>query len=183
MAVVNARLTLVTPQFENALQEFEVKISDNKSHSEPGCGNSGSSAGAGLLTGAGLLAGAGLQREAPQTAAPQTAAPQPQITMRTLKREDSISDQDAAEQIALDTKTAFEKGWLIGGDKRSSNSVEFWMKAMLVHIQSLKRKYDGEVDFVSQLDSYAAMYWRFVCTRILDVAEWSQAKPLGKQWR
>jgi hypothetical protein len=170
MVVVNARLTLVAPQFENALQEFEVKISDNRSQCESSSGPPvGSSAGAGL---AGMTL--------PQTTAPQTPAPKPQPTMRTLKREESISDHEAAEQIACDTKTAFEKGWLIGGDKRSSNSVEFWMKAMLAHIQSLKRKYKGEADFVVELDSYASMYWKFVCTRILDVAEWSQAQPLGK---
>jgi hypothetical protein len=99
--------------------------------------------------------------------------------LRTLKREESISDQDAAEQIANDTKDAFEKGDLVGGDKRASNSVEFWMQAMLAHIQSLKRKHCNELDFVSQLDSYASMYWKFVCTRILNVEDWSQAQPLG----
>jgi hypothetical protein len=151
-----------------------VKISDIKSHSEPAHGitsQSGASSSAGL---AGLLPLRVAPSEDPVTV--PKAVPE---TLRTLKREESISDQDAAEQIAIDTRNAFEKGELVGGDKRASNSVEFWMQAMLAHIQSLKRKHDSELDFVSQLDSYASMYWKFVCTRILNVEEWSQAQPLG----
>jgi hypothetical protein len=164
--VVNARLTLAVHNLDNLLQEFEVKISDSKSHSEPG--GSVPSATAGLV---------------PVGAAPSAAPPAglpPQVVLRILKREVSISDQDAAEQIACDTKIAFEKGELIGGDKRSSNSVEFWMQAMLAHIQSLKRKHNGEADFVDTLDSYASMYWKFVCTRILSPDDWSQAQRLGQ---
>jgi hypothetical protein len=160
--LLNARPTLTTPTLDNSLQEFEVKISDTKSTSEQG--SSVPAAKAGI---------------APVAYVPFVAA-EPKKIIRTLKREESISDQDAAEQIACDTKLAFEKGWLIAGDKRSSNSVEFWMQSMLLHIQSLKRKYDGELDFVSQLDSYASMYWKFVCTRILNVEDWSHAQPLGK---
>ncbi len=155
------------------VQEFEVKISDTKSSSEPGNPALAATPNAAPFVptlfasyGAGSGSGSG-------------SASAPQQAIRTLKREESISDQDAAEQIACDTKIAFEKGELIGGDKRSSNSVEFWMKSMLLHIQSLKRKYTGEVDFVSQLDTYASMYWKFVCTRMLDVEDWSQAQPLG----
>ncbi len=152
------------------VQEIEVKISDTKSTSEPG--NQASAANpkaAPLVPTMSASSGSGLG-----------SASVPQPTIRTLKREESISDQDAAEQIACDTKIAFEKGELIGGDKRSSSSVEFWMQSMLLHIQSLKRKYNGEVDFVLQLDSYASMCWKFVCTRILNVEDWSQAQPLGK---
>ncbi len=151
------------------VQEFEVKISDTKSSSEPGNPALAANPNATPLVPT-LFSSSGSGSGSASVSKP---------AIRTLKREESISDQDAAEQIACDTKIAFEKGELIGGDKRSSNSVEFWMQSMLLHIQSLKRKYTGEVDFVSQLDTYASMYWKFVCTRMLDVEDWSQAQPLG----
>jgi hypothetical protein len=151
------------------VQEFEVKISDTKASSEPG----------NPALAANPKAAPFIPTVFASSGSGSGSASVPQPAIRTLKREESISDQDAAEQIACDTKIAFEKGELSGGDKRSSNSVEFWMQSMLSHIQSLKRKYTGELDFVSQLDTYASMYWKFVCTRMLYLEDWSQAQPLG----
>ena len=86
------------------VQEFEVKISDIKSSSEQG-NQSGSAATpkAPFVPVSFASSGSG-----------SDSASVPRPTIRTLKREESISDQDAAEQIACDTKIAFEKGELIG---------------------------------------------------------------------
>lgn len=58
---------------------------------------------------------------------------------RTLARTPSVPDESAAELIATHTKRLFGEGKLTGGDQ-NHQCVEFWMKQMLAHLQSLRKK-------------------------------------------
>ena len=99
---------------------------------------------------------------------------------RTLEREASVPDDDAAEHIALDTKDAFDRGDLVSSNKLAAKSVEFWVQAMYMHLLYLYRKFTGEpAQFVDQLDSYVNLYWKFICTRLLQVSNWDAAVRIG----
>jgi len=99
--------------------------------------------------------------------------PPPAKRLRVLEKKESATDADAAENIACDTKKAFELGDVRG--------VEFWMMAMLVHVQSQRKRWTGEPDkFIESLDAFCAQYWRFVCTRMLSLIDYSKAEQLAK---
>jgi hypothetical protein len=110
-----------------------------------------------------------------------TAAAAPEASpRRILERVVSVTDQEAAENIATDTKDAFERGDLVSQNKLVAKSVEFWAAAMFSHLQYLLRKFTGDPkDFVGQLDDYSSLYWKFICTRLLQVSDWEAAVKLG----
>lgn len=62
-----------------------------------------------------------------------------QVAPRTLTRQPSASDASAAEVIATHTKRLFASGKLCGGPS-NHECVEFWMKQMSSHLESLKKE-------------------------------------------
>ena len=67
--------------------------------------------------------------------------------------------------------------------------MEFWATAMFDHLDSLHRKFSGDAsEFVAQLDGYCGLYWRFICTRLLQAhwvegAGWGWGVGVGRGWR
>jgi hypothetical protein len=91
---------------------------------------------------------------------------------RTLKREHSVTEEAAAEEIAKTTRTAFENNLLCSDDSRNNTTVEFWLQGMIAHIDGQKRRWVGDsAGFVGSLDGWSSQYFRFVCTRLLGVTD------------
>ena len=61
-----------------------------------------------------------------------------------------------------------------------SQSVEFWMQAMRQHVTSLRKKQDGSdlATWVSGLDSYVGLYFRFCSSQIAMISDWGAANRL-----
>ena len=97
---------------------------------------------------------------------------------RTLKREDTVEDSTAAEDIAQHTKELFEQSLLVGG-QTNQRTVLFWMGEMLKHIRGLSRRCEDKDTFLEQLDEYCVMYYRFCTKRILDVDDLDSARKLS----
>jgi hypothetical protein len=156
--------------------EFEVQVSDQtKSKSLPS-----QAANKGASDNAGIRVEPSRGGAVPRPVSP-TPAPAPEASpRRTLERVASVTDKEAAENIATDTKDAFERGDLVASNKLVAKSVEFWAGAMYSHLQYLLRKFKGDpTDFVGQLDDYCSLYWKFICTRLLQVSDWEAAVKLG----
>jgi hypothetical protein len=70
---------------------------------------------------------------------------------RTLKREDTVEDSTAAEDMAQHTTELFEQSLLVGGHT-NQRTVLFWMGEMLKHIRGLNRRCENKDTFLEQLD-------------------------------
>jgi hypothetical protein len=129
--------------------EFEVQVSDqtkSKSLPSPAAIQGGTDSGGIAVD----LFDSSRGGAVPKAPAPPTLAPAPEASpRRTLERVDSVTDHEAAENIATDTKDAFERGDLVSSNKLVAKSAEFWAAAMFSHLQYLERKFTGDPkDFV-----------------------------------
>jgi hypothetical protein len=110
-------------------------------------------------------------------AQPKSSAQPPE---RMLKRCKSVPDEAAAEEIARVTKKAFDAGNLTSKNPNNTSTVHFWVKAMVKHIDGLKKKFSGEEDaFVDSLSEYESNYFRFVCGRLLQCDDVEQCRVIA----
>ena len=99
-----------------------------------------------------------------------------------LEKQESVSEDQAAERIAQDTAACFKKGSLVSPDPNDLGCVVFWVKAMTSHIIHKHQVFTGEQGkFWESLDAYAAQYFRFVCTRLMEVDKINEAKRVAQE--
>ena len=91
-----------------------------------------------------------------------------------------MSDNMAAERIALDTQRCFAKGQLTSQDPHDTSVANFWLRQMTQYTLTLKANFTGDpAEFCNSLEDWVSQYFRFVCTKLLDIDSLHDAKQLA----
>ena len=164
------------PQEKLGRGVVEFKVSVTSTSSLPSSGRSSSSSGLQPLAAnvpTALVDSSVAATPTTSVVASTAAASQPQPkSERMLKRNISVPDDDtAAEQMAKDTKKAFQLGKLVSADTHDPTTAEFWTRAMSTHVKGLHNTFKGQPEkFIGSLDLYASQFFKFVTTKLLEVA-------------
>jgi hypothetical protein len=113
--------------------------------------------------------------ETPPPPAPKSAA------RKLLKRESETPDEVGAERMAKDTHNSFLKGALVSKDPNDTTVAVFWVRQMTRFTLGLQKSWKGPPEeFAASLDEYVSQYFRFVCTKLLDVVKVDDAQVIAK---
>ena len=130
--------------------------------------------------------------EAPETsekssaasAASAASAPEdPKRKTRMLEHSPSTTSEhgdeqeaDAFEEIARETSKAFASGKLVATQEGAPDTVEFWLRGYLQHVNLLRGLPSlstlTDDDFVATLKSHVKLYLRYVVTELIKATQW-----------
>ena len=78
------------------------------------------------------------------------------------------------------TQKCFSKGHSTSKDPNDASVANFWVKQMTRYTLTLRAKFAREqAEFCKSLDEYVAQYFRFVCTKLLDVEVVNEAQEIA----